>query len=130
MNSAVIFALSLSRPSGLGGRPRTRKRCANDKGRDHSRPLRCSAWRRYQVRRDMLSLSQGFFASLVLAGSSMRGRPSPRLHVRNCEAMALYRRTLCRLLAMLALIGVGGCSASGPEPPFETAYSAIGAQVK
>jgi hypothetical protein len=44
--------------------------------------------------------------------------------------MALNRRTLCRLLAMLALIGVGGCSASGPEPPFETAYSAIGAQVK
>jgi hypothetical protein len=44
--------------------------------------------------------------------------------------MALYRRTLCRLLAMLALIGLGGCAASGPQPPFETAYSAIGAQVK
>jgi hypothetical protein len=44
--------------------------------------------------------------------------------------MADYRRTLCRLLALLALIGVGGCSASGPEPPFETAYSAVGAQVK
>jgi hypothetical protein len=36
---------------------------------------------------------------------------------------------LC-FLALLALIGVGGCSASGPEPSFETAYSAIGAQVK
>jgi len=35
-----------------------------------------------------------------------------------------------RFLAMLALMGVGGCTASGPEPPFETAYSAIGAQVK
>jgi hypothetical protein len=34
-------------------------------------------------------------------------------------------RLLC-FLALLALIGVGGCSASGPEPSFETAYSAIG----
>jgi hypothetical protein len=33
-------------------------------------------------------------------------------------------------LALLALIGVGGCSTSGPEPSFEAAYSAIGAQVK
>jgi hypothetical protein len=31
---------------------------------------------------------------------------------------------------LLALIGVGGCSASGPEPSFETAYSAVGAQVQ
>jgi hypothetical protein len=38
--------------------------------------------------------------------------------------MALYR-----LLAVLALIGLGACYAS-PEPTFETAYSAIGAQVK
>jgi hypothetical protein len=38
-------------------------------------------------------------------------------------------RLLC-FLALLALMGVGGCSASGPEPWFETAYSAIGAQVK
>jgi hypothetical protein len=37
---------------------------------------------------------------------------------------------ICRLLALLALIGLGGCSASGPEPPLETAYSAIGASVK
>ena len=35
------------------------------KGRDHSRPLRFSAWRRYQVRRDISSLSQGFLASMV-----------------------------------------------------------------
>jgi hypothetical protein len=28
--------------------------------------------------------------------------------------MPYYRRTLCRLLALLALVGVGGCSASGP----------------
>jgi hypothetical protein len=34
-------------------------------------------------------------------------------------------------LALLALIGVAGCSASGPEPMLETAaYSAVGAQVK
>jgi hypothetical protein len=44
--------------------------------------------------------------------------------------MALNRQTLCRLLAMLALIGVGGCAASGPEPTLETAYSAVVAQVK
>lgn len=45
------------------------------KGQDHSRPFRFSAWRRYHVRRDMPSLSQGFLASIVLARSSMRGRP-------------------------------------------------------
>jgi len=44
--------------------------------------------------------------------------------------MADRRRMICRFLALLALAGVGGCSASGPEPPLETAYSAIGAQVK
>jgi hypothetical protein len=37
---------------------------------------------------------------------------------------------ICRFLAVLALVGIGGCSASGPEPAFETAYSAVGAQVK
>ena len=42
---------------------------------DHSRPLRCSAWRRYHVRRDISSLSQGFLASMVRARSSMRGPP-------------------------------------------------------
>ena len=38
-------------------------------------------------------------------------------------------RLLC-FLALLALVGGGGCSTSGPEPPFETAYSAVGSQVK
>jgi hypothetical protein len=33
------------------------------------------------------------------------------------------------LFALLALLGVVGCSAA-PEPAFETTYSAIGAQVK
>jgi hypothetical protein len=37
---------------------------------------------------------------------------------------------LTGFLALLVLIGVGGCSASGPDPAFETAYSAVGAQVK
>jgi hypothetical protein len=37
---------------------------------------------------------------------------------------------LTGFLAVLALIGLGGCTASGPEPPLQTAYSAIGAQVK
>jgi hypothetical protein len=44
--------------------------------------------------------------------------------------MPYYRRTICRLLAALALVSVGGCSASGLEPAFDTAYSAIGMQVK
>ena len=51
------------------------ERALTKKGRDHSRPLRFSAWRRYQVRRDMPTLSQGLRASLVLARSSIRGRP-------------------------------------------------------
>jgi hypothetical protein len=37
---------------------------------------------------------------------------------------------LTGFLALLALIGLGGCSASRPAPPFETAYSAVGAEVK
>jgi hypothetical protein len=37
--------------------------------------------------------------------------------------------TVMTAAAVLA-IGVGACSASGPEPPFETAYSAVGTQVK
>jgi hypothetical protein len=44
--------------------------------------------------------------------------------------MADHRRTLCRLLALLALAFVGGCYASGPEPPFQTTCSAIGAQAR
>jgi hypothetical protein len=37
---------------------------------------------------------------------------------------------LIRLLARLAFVGVGGCCASGPELAFQTAYSAVGAQIK
>ena len=46
--------------------------------------------------------------------------------------MGVGRRTmrLTGFLALLALIGLGGCSASGPDPALETAYSAIGAQLK
>ena len=45
--------------------------------------------------------------------------------------MSICRRTLCCVLAVVALASVAGCSASGPEPPFEmAAYSGIGAQVK
>jgi hypothetical protein len=45
-------------------------------------------------------------------------------------AMAHYWRMISRFLAVVALVDIGGCSASGPEPAFETAYSAVGAQVK
>jgi hypothetical protein len=34
------------------------------------------------------------------------------------------------LILLLGLFSVGGCNASGPEPAFQTTYSAIGAQVK
>lgn len=44
--------------------------------------------------------------------------------------MAFNPRTLCLILAVLALLDAGGCSATRPEPSLETAYSAIGAQVK
>jgi hypothetical protein len=44
--------------------------------------------------------------------------------------MADYRRAICVLLILLALIGVAGCCAPWTKPPFETAYSAVGAQVK
>jgi hypothetical protein len=44
--------------------------------------------------------------------------------------MALNQQTLCRVLAMLALIGVAGCCAPWSEPPFQTAYSAVGTTVK
>jgi hypothetical protein len=39
-------------------------------------------------------------------------------------------RIIICLFALLAVFGVGGCSASGPDPAFQTIYSAIGAQVK
>jgi hypothetical protein len=39
-------------------------------------------------------------------------------------------RRVCRFLTLLAFVGLGGCSASGPETALETAYSALGAQVK
>ena len=38
-------------------------------------------------------------------------------------------RLLCFLI-LLALLGVAGCCPPWLEPPFETAYSAVGAQVK
>jgi hypothetical protein len=44
--------------------------------------------------------------------------------------MTNYRQMICRLLAILALAGIGGCFASGPEPSLEIAYSGVGAQVK
>jgi hypothetical protein len=44
--------------------------------------------------------------------------------------MADYRRAICVLVIMIALLGVAGCCPPWTQPPFETAYSAIGAQVK
>jgi hypothetical protein len=62
---------------------------------------------------------------------------SPRVFARAVAegsgvAMRVDRRImrLTGFLALLALIGLGGCSASGPEPSFQTAYSAVGAQLK
>jgi hypothetical protein len=39
-------------------------------------------------------------------------------------------RRMGRFLALLAFVGVAGCSASAPETAVETAYSAMGSQVK
>jgi hypothetical protein len=41
-----------------------------------------------------------------------------------------FGQVICRLIALLVITRICGCSASGPEPPLETAYSAIGGQVK
>jgi len=40
------------------------------------------------------------------------------------------RRAICVLLILLAHLGVAGCCPPWTEAPFETAYSAVGAQVK
>jgi hypothetical protein len=58
--------------------------------------------------------------SILLASEARRG----------ARAIANYRRMICRFVVLLAIVGVGGCSASRPEPTLQTAYSAIGAQVK
>jgi len=45
--------------------------------------------------------------------------------------MQVALRRICCLLSVLALVGVGGCVS--PEPKdlaYQTAYSAVGAQVK
>jgi hypothetical protein len=44
--------------------------------------------------------------------------------------MADYRRAICILLILPALLGAAGCCGPWTEPPFETAYSAVSAQVK
>jgi hypothetical protein len=44
--------------------------------------------------------------------------------------MADDRRMIWAFLALLALGGLGGCPASSAAPAFQTAYSAVGAQVK
>jgi hypothetical protein len=44
--------------------------------------------------------------------------------------MADERRMIWAFLALLALGGLGGCSASSAAPGFQTAYSAVGAQIK
>jgi hypothetical protein len=59
-------------------------------GRDHSRPLRRSASRRYHVRRDISSFSQGFLASMVRARSSIRGRPVLRRWVTSVGGIMLH----------------------------------------
>jgi hypothetical protein len=48
----------------------------------------------------------------------------------NGTTMADYRRAICVPLILLALLGVAGCCAPWSEPPFQTAFSAVGAQVK
>jgi hypothetical protein len=44
--------------------------------------------------------------------------------------MADDRRMIWAFLALLALGGLGGCSASSAEPALQTAYSAVGTEIK
>lgn len=45
--------------------------------------------------------------------------------------MRVALRIICRLLPLLALVGVNGCCSSGLEGlAYQTAYSAVGAQIK
>jgi hypothetical protein len=39
-------------------------------------------------------------------------------------------RRLTGFFALVTFLGLGGCCASGPQRIFQTAYSAIGAQIK
>jgi hypothetical protein len=57
------------------GQAVSRTAMARQRGSKSTPRARRSAWRRYQVRRDISSLSQGFLASMVRARSSIRGRP-------------------------------------------------------
>ena len=65
-------------------------------------------------------------------GGAIGSTPFSRRELRNANGatMADYRRAICVLLILLALLGVAGCCAPWSEPPFKTAYSAVGAQVK
>ena len=64
-------------------------------------------------------------------GACVRSRQPPGVaYGENGAALNYSRRIICRFLALLALVCVDGCTASGPEPTFETAYSAVGLQVK
>jgi hypothetical protein len=55
---------------------------------------------------------------------------APRAAEGDALTMADYRRAICVLLILLALLGAAGCCAPWTVPPFETAYSAVGAQAK
>ena len=82
-------------------------------GRDHSRPLRFSAWRRYQVRRDISSFSQGFLASMVLARSSMRGRPLRARFIvveGGCARAATYYLSIYLCMITFAALSISGKS--------------------
>ena len=59
---------------------------------NYARALRFSACRRYQVRLDIWSLSQGARASMVLARSSMAGLFSGRVSLRRCRFLSFADR--------------------------------------
>ena len=73
----------------------------------------------------------------MLVGLKSPGSPghsrsvfAPRAAEGDGLTMADYRRAICVLLILPALLGAAGCCGPWTEPPFETAYSAVGAQVK
>ena len=64
------------------------------------------------------------------AGVKMVAYSRRELRNANGTTMADYRRAICVFFILVALLGVAGCCPPWLEPPFETAYSAVGAQVK
>jgi hypothetical protein len=111
--SRLKSAISLGRPRLAGSME------SATKGRDHSLPFLFSAWRRYHVRRDISSLSQGFW--LRWLGRGPRSEDGP------CEGASLSRRAW--LAHRFSVDGSGQVSACA-RPADESFASTFGDEVR